>query len=101
VLQVEFMVQDTAGKYILVIESRTDPEEARRRRWPHFIARLHDKYDCPVILVVVCSKGRTARWARAPIEIGARAWSARQRAWWCSGRTTCPPSPIPKKPPMT
>jgi hypothetical protein len=70
VLQVEFMVQDTAGKYVLVIESQTDPEEARRRRWPHFIAHLHDKYDCPVILAVVCSKGRTARWARAPIEIG-------------------------------
>jgi hypothetical protein len=70
VLQVEFMVEDTAGKYILVIESQTEPEEQRRRRWPHFIAHLHDKYGCPVILAVVCSKQYTARWAREPIEIG-------------------------------
>ena len=70
VLQVEFMVEDTAGKYILVIESQTEPEEQRRRRWPHFIAHLHDKYECPVILAVVCSKARTAKWAREPIEIG-------------------------------
>lgn len=70
VLQVEFMVEETAGKYILVIESQTEPQQERRRRWPHFIAHLHDKYECPVILAVVCSKGNTARWARERIEIG-------------------------------
>lgn len=70
VLQAEFLVEDRAGKYILVIESQTEPEGERRRRWPHFIAHLHDKYGCPVILAVVCSKGYTARWAREPIEIG-------------------------------
>ncbi len=70
VLQAEFMVEESAGKYILVIESQTDPDEERRRRWPHYIAHLHDKYGCPVVLAVVCSKRSTARWARAPIEIG-------------------------------
>jgi hypothetical protein len=70
VLQVEFMVEDTAGKYILVVESQTEPDAARRRRWPHFIAHLHDKYECPVVLAVVCSKENTAKWARAAIEIG-------------------------------
>jgi hypothetical protein len=70
VLQAEFMVEESTGKYILVIESQTDPDEERRRRWPHYIAHLHDKYGCPVILAVVCSKRSTALWARAPIEIG-------------------------------
>jgi hypothetical protein len=70
VLQAEFMVEESAGKYILVIESQTDPDDQRRRRWPHYVAHLHDKYDCPVILAVVCSKRSTASWARAPIEIG-------------------------------
>lgn len=70
ILQVEFLVEDQAEKYILVIESQTEPKDERRRRWPHFIAHLYDKYDCPVILAVVCSKGYTARWAREPIEIG-------------------------------
>jgi hypothetical protein len=31
---------------------------------------LQDKYGCPVVLLVVCSKKATARWARQPIEIG-------------------------------
>lgn len=70
VLQAEFLVEDQAEKYILVIESQTEPEDERLRRWPHFIAHLYDKYDCPVILAVVCSKRRTAQWARLPIEIG-------------------------------
>jgi hypothetical protein len=70
VLQAEFLVEESAGKYILVIESQTDPDEDRRRRWPHYIAHLHDKYGCPVVLAVVCNKRFTARRARAPIEIG-------------------------------
>jgi hypothetical protein len=70
VLQVEFLVEDAAGKYILVLESQTEPDEERRRRWPHFVAHLHDKYDCPVVLAVVCSKRYTASWAREPIRIG-------------------------------
>jgi hypothetical protein len=69
VLQAEFLVEDATGKYILVIESQTDVERDRLRRWPHFIAHLHDKHDCPV-LAVVCSKQSTARWARQPIDIG-------------------------------
>jgi hypothetical protein len=44
VLQAEFMVEESAGKYILIIESQTDPDDERRRRWPHYIAHLHDKY---------------------------------------------------------
>lgn len=70
VLQAEFLIEDKAGKYILVIESQTERKEERRRRWPHFIAHLHDKYNCPVILAVVCSKRSTAQWARQPITIG-------------------------------
>lgn len=70
VLQAEFLVEDSTGKYILVIESQTDEERDRLRRWPHFVAHLHDKHDCPVLLAVVCSKQSTARWARKPIEIG-------------------------------
>lgn len=70
VLQAEFLVEDSMGKYILVIESQTDEDRDRLRRWPHFIAHLNDKYDCPVLLAVVCSKQPTARWARKPIEVG-------------------------------
>src|ERR1700676_975584 len=70
VLMAEWLVDDPDGRDILIIESQTDPDEARRRRWPYYIAYLQDKYDCPVVLLVVCSKKATARWARRPIEIG-------------------------------
>jgi hypothetical protein len=70
VLMAEWLVDDPDGRYILVVESQTDPDEARRRRWPYYIAYLQDKYGCPVVLLVVCSKKATARWARQPIEIG-------------------------------
>ena len=63
-------VEDETGKYILVIESQTDPEKERLLRWPHFISHLHDRHGCPVILAVVCNKAATARWARSPIDIG-------------------------------
>jgi hypothetical protein len=70
VLLAEILVQTGASRYILVIESQTEQEETRRRRWPYAIAYLHDKYDRPVILLVVCSKTGTAQWAREPIRIG-------------------------------
>jgi hypothetical protein len=70
VLMAEWLVDDPDGRYILIIESQTDPDESRRRRWPYYIAFLQDKYECPVVLLVVCSKKATARWARQPIEIG-------------------------------
>ncbi|HET9081964.1 MAG TPA: hypothetical protein VFO01_15815 [Trebonia sp.] len=70
VFKAEFLVEDSTGRYILVVESQTDEDRDRLRRWPHFIAHLHDKHDCPVFLAVVCSKQSTARWARKPIEIG-------------------------------
>jgi hypothetical protein len=31
---------------------------------------VQNKYDCDVVLLVVCGKTATARWARAPIRVG-------------------------------
>ncbi len=70
VLKVEFLVEGSAGSYIVLIESQTERDDERRRRWPYYIAHLHDKYRCPVVLVVVSSKASTAKWAREPIRIG-------------------------------
>jgi hypothetical protein len=70
VLMAEWLIDDPAGRYILIVESQTDPEDTKLRRWPYYIAYLHDKYECPVLLLVVCSKTSTASWARQPIVIG-------------------------------
>jgi hypothetical protein len=70
VLLVEFDALESVDRYILLVESQTDPSEQRRRRWPYYIAYLHDKHECPVLLLVVCSKPETAEWGREPIVIG-------------------------------
>jgi hypothetical protein len=73
VLRAEFAVAGAggvAGGSILIVESQTEEEETRRRRWPYYIAFVRDKYDCQVVLLVVCSKKKTAEWAREPIEVG-------------------------------
>jgi hypothetical protein len=49
VLRVEFMVEDPGGDYITF---------------------LQNTYDCDVVLLVVCSRKATAKWAREPIKIG-------------------------------
>ena len=70
VLLAQYLEGASPRRYILLIESQTDDEETRRRRWPYYVGFLQDKYDCPVVLLVVCSKRDTATWARQPIIIG-------------------------------
>jgi hypothetical protein len=70
VLMAEWLIDDPAGRYVLIIESQTDPDDTKLRRWPYYIGYLHDKYECPVVLLVVCNKESTATWARQPIVIG-------------------------------
>jgi hypothetical protein len=73
VLRAEFPVGGAGGAgggSVLIVESQTEPDETRRRRWPYYIAFVRDKYDCQVVLLVVCSKQKTAEWARVPLEVG-------------------------------
>lgn len=67
-LRVEFASGDEGQ--ILIVESQTEDDKTRRSRWPYYIAFAHDKYECQVVFLVVCSSAATARWAREPIEIG-------------------------------
>jgi hypothetical protein len=70
ILLAEFLVEGKEGKYIVIVESQMRPDEEKERRWPYYIAYLHDKYQCPVVLLVVCNDAATADWARTPIRIG-------------------------------
>jgi hypothetical protein len=70
VLMAEWLIDDPAGRYVLIVESQTEPDDTKLRRWPYYIAYLHDKYECPVVLLVVCNRESTATWARQPIVIG-------------------------------
>jgi hypothetical protein len=53
VLMAEWLVDDPVGRYVLIVESQTDPDDTKLRRSPDYIAYLHDKYECPVVLLVV------------------------------------------------
>lgn len=70
VLRVECESGATHEQFIVLIESQTEPDAERRMRWPYYVAYLHDKYECPVVLLVVCRKPATARWAEKAIEVG-------------------------------
>ncbi len=70
VLLAELLVEGKEDKYIVIVESQMRPDEEKERRWPYYIAYLHDKYECPVVLLVVCNDAATADWARTPITIG-------------------------------
>ena len=69
-LLVELIVEGPYQKYIVLVVSQTDPDGDAEYRWPYYAAYLHDLHKCPVVLLVVTSKKRTARWARQPMEIG-------------------------------
>ena len=70
VLLMEVQEEGPDSRYVVVVESQTERDEDKRSRWPYLIAYLHDKYQCPVVLLVTCSKRATATWAREPIQIG-------------------------------
>lgn len=70
-LLAELLVEGRDDRFIILIESQTEPDrQDARYRWPFYCAYLHDKYRCPVLLVVVTSSEETARWARKRFEIG-------------------------------
>lgn len=69
-LLAELLVEGRDNQYVIIVESQTDPDPDAEYQWPFYTAYLHDKYQCPVVLLVVTSKRKTARWARKPIKIG-------------------------------
>jgi len=69
-LLAELIVEGPFEKYIVLVESQTDPDDDAEYRWPYYAAYLHDLHKCPVVPLVLTSRTRTARWARNPMEIG-------------------------------
>jgi len=54
----------------VVVEAqlRTDPR--KRRTWPAYVATLHARLGCPVLLLVLCPDPAVAAWCAAPIVVG-------------------------------
>jgi hypothetical protein len=66
--------QSESTKLIFAIESQLDDAKDKPASWAYYIAHLHAKHRCPVILLVVCADLMTAKWARGPHTIGLDGW---------------------------
>ncbi|MER6942393.1 hypothetical protein ABT294_00085 [Nonomuraea sp. NPDC000554] len=62
------------GDHLLVIESQSRRDDRKTGSWAYYLSYLHEKYKCPVTLLVICQDAVTASWARLPKRIGLAEW---------------------------
>ncbi|WP_219517244.1 hypothetical protein [Nonomuraea ceibae] len=58
------------GPYTMIIESQLEEDAAKGDAWAYYVSYLKAKYGHQVVLIVICQKPGTARWAREPKTIG-------------------------------
>lgn len=54
----------------VVVEAQLRRDDDKRRSWPVYVATLHARLGCPVMLLVVCPDPATAGWCGTPIVLG-------------------------------
>lgn len=54
---------------ITEVQLRVDP--VKHYRWPSYVVALRNRLRCPVLLLVISTSDRVARWAARPIDLGA------------------------------
>lgn len=54
----------------VVVEVQLRPDRRKRRSWPAYVATLHARLRCPVILLVLCPSHAVAKKCAAPVVIG-------------------------------
>jgi hypothetical protein len=55
---------------MVVIEAQTAIDARKRVSWPLYIAGVHARQGCDVVLVIIALDPEVAAWARQPISIG-------------------------------
>ncbi|WP_034269231.1 hypothetical protein [Actinospica robiniae] len=76
--------------FIVVFEAQSRPDKAKQRSRPYYVAYLHERYQCPVMLVVICQDLDTAAWARTPVRISTRFWTSLELNPWVLGPENVP-----------
>ncbi|MGW6725387.1 hypothetical protein ACWF9G_05710 [Nocardia sp. NPDC055029] len=66
-------VEDT---FLLVVEAQSSCDVTRIAAWSYYVTFLHNKYELPVVLVVVCHDKQTATWASKPMTVTYRRWTS-------------------------
>ena len=62
------------GAFLLAVEAQGKKDTRKTASWPYYVTYLHNKYELPILLLVVCQDRATAEWAARPITIGLRQW---------------------------
>jgi hypothetical protein len=58
------------SKTAVIIESQSQSDEDKTSAWAYYLSYAHIKFDCPVMLLVICQDKATTAWAREPKKIG-------------------------------
>lgn len=66
---VTFTTRDTEVLAV-VTEVQLRADARKRRTWPAYVATLHARLGCPVMLLVLCPDPAVAAWAANPIVVG-------------------------------
>jgi hypothetical protein len=64
------LANDTGLVLAVVIEAQLRIDPRKRQTWPVYVATLHARLGCPIILLIVCPKPAVATWCAEPIVIG-------------------------------
>lgn len=79
--QVDVVVtlRDEAGSptTAIVVEIQRGQDDKKRFTWPMYLTILRARWQCPVLLLVVCPNQKLVRWCSKPIETGHPAWVLR------------------------
>lgn len=59
---------------VAVVEVQRSRDPRKRLSWPVYLATLRARYECPVVLLVLCPDAGLADWCRSPIHMGHPSW---------------------------
>jgi hypothetical protein len=61
---------DTGLVLAVVVEAQRRIDPRKRQTWPVYVATLHARLGCPIILLIVCPAQSVATWCAEPIIVG-------------------------------
>jgi len=77
-------------EHVVIVEAQCKRDDSKRKSWPYYIAYLHSKHNCPVMLLIVCNDSAVARWARDPIDVGPRRYPCQRTQPFVLGSDNMP-----------
>lgn len=70
-------VRETGRETAVIVEVQLGRDHGKRRSWPCYLANLHARKKCRVVLLVICPDQGVADWCARPIEPGHPGWVLR------------------------